>query len=436
MLVVPLYLWYGGVVILGNDVKSYKDDKDYQAYLRRKRNKGKILVWLILLGVVAGAGGVGYAILRSNGVGLSSNEGETVSDIPEEYRDRMILKVKSSDSEANTVQFNTIYGGVDYDSELSAYKNKSGNSDIDSVVGYLGNEVDIDSIFDTQQTLLEEAKSLKQGYASDIYLVNRDTPLTLEMLKGDNQLTIELTCVGVVNDYYGVFWLEGTDFYFVSDERNTQLSKDFFYNQMYHIGKDVYFTFNTLDISMEHYDGTDSTIIYMPNYNSLDSESAVTIADGDNTAFDRFAFCPVTSNDYDVLVSFLIDIEKKFNFSMSSLSFDDIDSSRVKTFSARLGDNLKEVMNSSWNTSVSDLTSKTVELYTFKGLGYVCDSNENYVALKYADDVYVVLDISNASRDLVSSHDTNSFVPPFSLLSSNVRVLEDGKNTYILGYFV
>ena len=217
---------------MANTGKSYKDDKEYQKYLKRKNSKQKLLVWLIFLGVVSGVGGIGYAILKSNGVEVENNSEVVENDIPEEYKDRMILKVKSDDSETNTVQFNTIYGGTDYNKELSDYKKKSGNQDIDNVIRYLDSEVSVENEFNTLESWLKEVREINQGYASDLYTIAKGSPLTLEMLKGDNQLTLELTCVGVVDNYYGVFWLEGTDFYFVSDERNTRLSKDFFYNQL------------------------------------------------------------------------------------------------------------------------------------------------------------------------------------------------------------
>ena len=420
---------------MANTGKSYKDDKEYQKYLKRKNSKQKLLVWLIFLGVVSGVGGIGYAILKSNGVEVENNSEVVENDIPEEYKDRMILKVKSDDSETNTVQFNTIYGGTDYNKELSDYKKKSGNQDIDNVIRYLDSEVSVENEFNTLESWLKEVREINQGYASDLYTIAKGSPLTLEMLKGDNQLTLELTCVGVVDNYYGVFWLEGTDFYFVSDERNTRLSKDFFYNQMYHIGKEVYFSFNTQDISMEHNDALNIDIIYMPNYNLFDFNTTAVVSDENNEAFDRYDFCQVNSDDYEVLMSFISTASEKFDFSVSALSFDDVTKGRVRSFSSRRNDNPKEVLNSSWNSNAESVVSDTVGVYTIKGAGFVCEK-ENYVALKYSDDIYFVLDVSNAPRDLSNSHDTNSFVAPFSLLTSNIRVIEVEGKTYVLGYFV
>lgn len=421
-----------------NGAGSYKDDKGYQSYLRRKAVKTKLTGVVVLCGLVAVVGVAGYGVLRLNGFSFGKKVPPTdfsLDSIPDEVSERMILQAKNFDSEANTLQFNTIFGGVDYNKEYNDYKMKSGNTDLDTLIWHLSKEVSLENKFDNLDEWTN-AQAIADGfYTSDLWYVNKYSPMTDELLMGDNAVTLTCTCVGVVNNYFGVYWLEGTDYYFVSDERNTLLSTDYFYNQMLHIGEDCYFTFTTQSALVEFYDELDARIVYIPPYDFSSADTVASNEDDNSATFDRFAFCEVNATDSDVVLSFLRLHGENFNFSPSSFTLADIPRGRARTFSSRQHDIVEDIFNSDWNNKAENQTEETIGAYTFKGTGFICKS-DNYVALKYSEDVYILLDITNASREVTQYNSSNSFVAPFTLLSSNIRVFTEGSKTFILGYFI
>lgn len=129
------------------------------------------------------------------------------------------------------VQFNTVFGGTDYEDEYKHLKDSYPSYDFDSALVELGN-LDLDTEFDALQ-YSEDNNEIRREYSEQ-----NVSDFSITSLEGNSGVRFQegvLTCA-VLNDYYVVYWLRDTDYFIVEDWRNVLFTEDYFIQHMVHLG--------------------------------------------------------------------------------------------------------------------------------------------------------------------------------------------------------
>lgn len=142
--------------------------------------------------------------------------------------DLQVLTITEQDG--NYCKFNTVFGGTDYDNEVSSYISEYDmtkyNEDIDFI-----KSCDLSSMFNTNS-----------NDEKDYAVV--DTDAVVDTLKAGKSVNIvkDAVCVAVVDNYYTVVKLGSSSTYIIIDDTDTWFSKTYFSKQLRHIGTPVYTT--------------------------------------------------------------------------------------------------------------------------------------------------------------------------------------------------
>lgn len=129
------------------------------------------------------------------------------------------------------VQFNTVFGGTDYEDEYQRLKDSYPSYDFDSALAELGS-FDLDSEFDALQ-YSKDSDEIRREYSEQ-----KVSDFTITSLEGNSGVRFQegvLTCA-VLNNYYVVYWLCNTDYFIVEDWRNVLFTEDYFIQHMVHLG--------------------------------------------------------------------------------------------------------------------------------------------------------------------------------------------------------
>lgn len=131
------------------------------------------------------------------------------------------------------VQFNTVYGGTNYEEEYSELCSSYPDMKFDDVVEQLS-ELDLDNIFNSisySEDPLEFEREFWVGSSADF---------TLDKLSEDGVSINEGVVVcAVVDDFYVVNWLRGSNYFIVEDWRGRAFPDKYFTSQMVHLGESV-----------------------------------------------------------------------------------------------------------------------------------------------------------------------------------------------------
>ena len=197
--------------------------------------------------------------------------------IPEEWFEEKVEEIEQRDSATEdsgreeqevleivgqspdgAIRFDTIFGGTDYQAEYNAFWSENTLEGHESLEEYLS-ATDLDTIFSEVPT------GSSQTEGSLIADVLPENPFSLSMLKSADYIRfstmVERVCIGVVQNYYAISWIKGTDFIFVDDYSERYFDDYYFTRQMLHFGKVVADGFSTDSVKVEEFDRF--TIIYI-----------------------------------------------------------------------------------------------------------------------------------------------------------------------------